>query len=96
MDANQPRDEQLWKIARKRASFKKSLLSYIVINAFLWAIWWFSNGRYQDGWDGIPWPLWVMLGWGIGIVMQYFDAYGGSKDDITEREYRKLKEREKL
>jgi hypothetical protein len=31
----QPNDERLWRIAKKRASFKKSLFSYLVINAFL-------------------------------------------------------------
>ncbi|HYF32148.1 MAG TPA: 2TM domain-containing protein [Chitinophagaceae bacterium] len=87
------RDEQLWKIARKRANFKRSLLMYIVINLFLWVIWWFSSGR-DEGWNGFPWPIWVMLGWGIGIVMQYFDAYGRNREDMTEREYKKLKERQ--
>jgi hypothetical protein len=88
-----PRDEHLWKLARKRANFKRSLTTYLVINAFLWAIWLFSNGWGSDGWVGIPWPLWVSLGWGIGIVMQYFDSYGGNKEDLAEREYRKLKEK---
>jgi len=89
-----PRDEQLWKLAKKRADFKRSLLFYIVINAFLWAIWWFSDGHWSWGWGGIPWPLWVTAGWGIGIVFQFFDAYGGNKEDLAEREYRKLKERQ--
>ncbi len=89
-----PRDERLWQLARKRANFKRSLLSYIVINAFLWAIWWFTSGRYS-GWGGIPWPLWVMLGWGIGIVMQYINAYGGNKQDLAEREYNSLQQERK-
>jgi hypothetical protein len=87
---NNPRDEQLWKLAKKRADFKRGVLFYIVINAFLWAIWWFSSGRHT-GFQGFPWPLWVMLGWGIGIAFQFFDAYGGSKQDLAEREYDKLK-----
>jgi hypothetical protein len=92
MDTIQPRDEQLWKLAKKRADFKRSLLVYIVINAFLWAIWWFTDGQFSWSWGNFPWPIWVMLGWGIGIVFQYFDAYGGNKEDLREREYRKLKE----
>jgi len=95
MDTNPSRDEKLWKTAKKRANFKRNLIAYLLINAFLWAIWWFSDGRYATGWGGIPWPLWVMLGWGIGIAFQYFDAYGGTKEDMTEREYRKLKEQQK-
>ena len=37
-----------------------------------------------------------MLGWGLGLVFQYFAAYGGSKENLVDREYEKLKrEREK-
>jgi hypothetical protein len=93
MDSN-PRDEHLWKIARKRANFKRSLLTYVVINLFLWGIWWFSSGR-EHGWLGIPWPVWVMLGWGIGIIMQYLDAYGGNKEDLAEREYNRLRQQQR-
>jgi hypothetical protein len=86
----QQRDERLWQIARKRAMFKKSLFSYLVVVAFLWAIWWFTIGR-RVGFNGYPWPIWVMLGWGLGLGFQYFEAYNGSKEDLTEQEYQKLK-----
>ncbi len=89
----QSNDERLWRIARKRATFKKSLYSYIVINAFLWGIWWFTMGRYT-GFDSYPWPVWVMLGWGVGLGFQYFAAYSGSKQDMAIDEFKKLKEKE--
>ena len=84
------KDERLWRMASKRASFRKSLYSYIIVIAFFWAIWWFSSGRIH-GFRGYPWPVWVMLGWGIGIAFQYFEAYNGNKQDLTEQEYEKLK-----
>ncbi len=37
------RDEELWQLAKKRASFQRSLVSYFVINAFFWLIWWFTT-----------------------------------------------------
>ena len=86
----QSNDDKLWRIAKKRAGFKKSLYSYLVINAFLWAIWWFTTGRLT-GFTNYPWPIWVMLGWGVGLGLQYFEAYNGSKEDLTEQEYKKLK-----
>jgi hypothetical protein len=86
----EPKDERLWRIARKRASVRKSLYSYLVICAFLWGIWWFTQG-HRDGFHGAPWPVWVMLGWGIGLGFQYFDAYSGSREDMTHEEYEKLK-----
>jgi hypothetical protein len=91
--ASQPRDEQLWKLAKKRADFKTSLAFYIVINIFLWLIWFFTADKPEDL-RGIPWPVWVMTGWGIGIIMQYFDAYGANKDSMAEKEYKKLKDRQ--
>jgi hypothetical protein len=32
-----------------------------------------------------------MLGWGVGIAFQYFDAYQGSKQELEQQEYEKLK-----
>lgn len=89
----EPVNEKYWKIARKRAAFKKSLFSYIIINAFLWAIWWMTVGR-TTGLKGYPWPVWVMLGWGVGLGYQYFEAYNGNKEDLVEQEYERLKKQQ--
>jgi 2TM domain len=84
------RDEKLWQMAKKRASFQRSLASYIIVNAFLWAVWWFTSGRHESSY-WLPWPAWVMLGWGISLIFQYMNAYGGSKRDLVDKEYEKLK-----
>ena len=89
----QSNDERLWRIARKRAMFKKSLYSYLVVNAFLWAIWWITTGRVE-GSQAYPWPVWVMLGWGLGLGFQYFGAYQGNRQDLASDEFKKLKEKE--
>lgn len=89
----QANDERLWRIARKRAMFKKSLYSYLVVNAFLWAIWWLTTGRVADT-QAYPWPVWVMLGWGLGLGFQYFGAYQGNRQDLASEEFKKLKEKE--
>jgi hypothetical protein len=92
------RDEKLWRMARQRASFRRNLYSFIVVILFLWAIWWFTQGPdFVDSerkW--IPWPCWVMLGWGFGLAFQYFKAYHGGKQTLAEEEYRKLKEQQNL
>jgi 2TM domain len=87
---DEQRDEKLWRMAKKRANFQRSLASYFIINGFLWALWWFTTGQHGGNRD-MPWPLWVMLGWGIGLIFQYMDAYGGNKTDLIEKEYDKLK-----
>ena len=84
------RDENLWRLAKKRADFQRSLVSYFIVNAFLWFIWWFTTGRWGGNTD-MPWPTWVMIGWGIGLVYQYLNAYGGSKKDLVDKEYEKMK-----
>lgn len=84
------KDDQLWRTARKRAAFKKNLFSYLIICAFLWGVWWFTTGK-NTGFSGYPWPVWVMLGWGVGLAFQYFGAYNGTHDDIAQQEYEKLK-----
>ena len=83
------KDPHLWEIAKKRASFKGSLITYFVVNAFLWALWFFTGDKNER----IPWPVWPTLGWGVGMIFYYLDAYVFSGANSAEREYEKLKKR---
>ncbi len=82
------RDPELWEIAKRRASFRSHLFTYIVINAFLWAIW-LLTGNHDDKQD-YPWPIWSTLGWGIGLFFHFLGAYVYSKENSVEREYQRL------
>jgi DUF1707 SHOCT-like domain/2TM domain len=55
--------------ARRRQAFYRSLATYLAVNALLVGIWLFSGRGYF-------WPIWVMLGWGVGIVAQGVWALG--------------------
>jgi hypothetical protein len=90
---NEASEDPLWRLARKRADFRKSLYSYIAVITFLWVIWWITTGRIT-GFVGYPWPVWVMLGWGVSLAIQYFKAYKGNKTDIAKEEYEKLKQQQ--
>jgi hypothetical protein len=74
----QPQDEAR-RLARKRVQAKRDLSShvvaYVVVNAFLVVVWWLSG-------QGYFWPVWVMAGWGIGLVLNVWDVYG--RRSITE------------
>jgi hypothetical protein len=83
---NEPKDETLWQIAKERVGFKWSLASYIIVNSFLVGIWFLSSNHYT-----YFWPIWPMLGWGIGIAFQYARAYHGNSINSVENEYQKLK-----
>ena len=85
-------DQQLWAIARSRAKFKRSLGSYSIVIPFLWVIW-FLTSQDKDI-NRIPWPIWPMLGWGIGLAIQYMKAYVIQVGSLEQREYDKLKKGE--
>ncbi|HEV7781002.1 MAG TPA: 2TM domain-containing protein [Chitinophagaceae bacterium] len=85
------KDPALWAIARRRAAFKRGMVTYVVVNIFLWAIWLLTNDHTGRG---IPWPVWSTLGWGIAMVIQYFEAYNFSKENAAEKEYEKLKQQQ--
>ncbi|MBC7889172.1 MAG: 2TM domain-containing protein [Ferruginibacter sp.] len=89
------KDPILWEIAQKRASFKNHAIVYVIVNAFLWAVWYITAGQTNQGEGGsYPWPIWTTLGWGIGIAFHYAAAYVSPKVNATEREYDKLKNKQ--
>ncbi|MBA2498967.1 MAG: 2TM domain-containing protein [Chitinophagaceae bacterium] len=83
-------EKQLWKLARKRAEFKKNLSVYLIASVFFWTIWWFTFGMHGRNMKW-PWPIWPMLGWGLALVFQYIEAYKGDSKTLVDREFEKLK-----
>jgi hypothetical protein len=57
------------KRVKDRRDFQTHVVAYLVVNAFLWGIWAWTLGP-----TGYPWPLWVTLGWGIGVVLNWWDV----------------------
>lgn len=86
------KDPELWEIAQKRASFKLHLTVYIIMNIFLWLLWYFT-GQHASG-NGFPWPVWASFGWGIGLFFHFLGAYIYPKNYSIEREYQKLKSKQ--
>jgi uncharacterized membrane protein len=64
---------------RKKREFGAHLLSYILVNAFLVTIWAVTGA-------GFPWPVFPLLGWGIGLVFHAWDVY---RDEPTEDQIRR-------
>lgn len=89
-DYHQPqRDPELWALAKRRASFRYHLTSYLVVNGCLWALWYFTTPAY-DMRRLTPWPFFPTLGWGIGLLFHYLGAFVFPRHDAVENEYRKL------
>lgn len=87
-NSTQQKDDKLWKMAKRRAEFKRHLITYLVVNTFLWGIWLVTS--IVNTHFSYVWPVWVSLGWGIGLTFNYIKAYTGFKDSMTEKEYQKL------
>jgi Domain of unknown function (DUF1707)/2TM domain len=64
--------------ARARAAFQRHLLWYLCINGLLVVIWALTGFGYF-------WPVWPILGWGIGLASHAFAAYGPRADEDEPR-----------
>jgi hypothetical protein len=62
----------------KKRDFHGHLLVYALVNAFLVVIW------VVTGPHGFFWPVFPMVGWGIGVVMNAWDVYW--RPEITEQD----------
>ena len=49
-------------VRKRRASVRAILVPYLVVNLFLVLIW-------AVGGLGYFWPIWPILGWGLGVVL---------------------------
>jgi hypothetical protein len=88
MDSEQELRARARKIAEDKLGFYVHLSIYLLVNAMLVFIWWWSGGGY-------PWFIFVMVFWGIGVVAHGVGTFGGGKytDRMAEREYQRLKEK---
>jgi hypothetical protein len=79
-----PRDRAMQQL-KKRRDFGSHVLVYVLVNAFLIAIWTLTSDH------GFFWPLFVIGAWGIGLVMNAWDVYW--RQDITEEDIQREVER---
>ncbi len=87
------KEREMWRLAKKRAGFKKHLMMYLVVHVFFWLLWLFKIEDFEI-YNNIPWPLFSMLGWGVGLAFEYMNAYVYPKNSSIEKEYEKLKSKD--
>jgi len=88
-------DDEIREIATKRVRARRGfywhLIVYAVINLMLIAIWYFTTGRA----GGHFWPGWVLLGWGIAVILNAVAVFArddiGSERAAIEKEIDKIK-----
>jgi uncharacterized membrane protein len=67
-------EEEIRKIAITRVQAKKGfyshLAAYVIVNLMLIAIWYFTGASHF-------WPMWVLLFWGIGVIINAIAVFSG-------------------
>jgi len=71
------RDKAVRQLKKKR-DFRGHLLVYILVNTFVVVIWLLTDP------SGFFWPVFPIVGWGIGVIMNAWDVYG--RQEITEED----------
>ena len=71
---------------KKKREFYQHLLAYVLVNTFLVAIWALSSG-------GFFWPVFPILGWGIGLAFHAWDTFSrpAFSEDKIRREMDRLR-----
>jgi hypothetical protein len=71
---------------KKRSEFHAHLFAYVVVNSVLIVIWAMTGADFF-------WPVFPMLGWGIGLIFHARDTYFA--DEPSEERIRREMERMK-
>ena len=82
--SDDPQRSAAIKRLKDKRDFKTNLVMYVIVNAFLVVIWAVTGA-------GFFWPIFVIVGWGIGIVGHAWAVWG--QKPITEAEIHREIER---
>ncbi|MCC7230807.1 MAG: 2TM domain-containing protein [Fimbriimonadaceae bacterium] len=52
----------------RRRSFGNDLATYVFTNLLMIGIWWMTGHGYF-------WPIWVILGWGLGVASDFYTTF---------------------
>lgn len=70
---------------RKKRDLQGHVIAYLSVNLFLTGIWLVTSP------DGFFWPIFPILGWGIGLAFHVWDVY--SPESLTEERIQREIER---
>lgn len=88
MDATQRSDRDIRDMAEARVGFKRHAFTFVAVNLFFVALWWLtSDSRTLSSY----WPIWPLLGWGLGLASHAWCVYGGGGEDAVAREEARIR-----
>lgn len=67
VEAGDPRTAAIARLKARR-EFGQHVVSYVVVNAFLVGVWFVTGAGYF-------WPVWIIGGWGIGLVLHAYTVF---------------------
>lgn len=91
MPANLGSPEEIRQLAiqqlRKKRDLQGHLIAYLAVNLFLVGIWFVTDP------GGFFWPIFPILGWGIGIAFHIWDVYAPERmtEEKIQREIQRLR-----
>jgi hypothetical protein len=74
---------------RKKRGFHGHLLAYVLVNLLINSVWLLTTP------GGFYWPMFPLLGWGIGLAFNAWDTYAAPmpSEERIQREMRRLNRR---
>lgn len=88
MEATPRTEEELRERAitrlKKKRDFRGHVFIYVAVNTMLVVIWAVTGAEFF-------WPIFPILGWGVGVAANAWDVYG--RKEISEDEIRRETER---
>ena len=76
--------QQAVRSLKKKQDFRSHVVAYVLVNALLVGIWAATGANFF-------WPIFPIIGWGIGLAFNAWDVYGRkpiSEDRIREEQER--------
>ena len=72
---------------KRKQELRQHVISYSIVIGALWIIWALTSRAY-------PWPIWPMLGWGIGLAFHMVSLNWGDppREDQIAAEAERLRE----
>ncbi len=82
-------DEDVHRLAKERVGFKQHAAAYVIVNSLLIGLWFVTGQIAELGFSWATfWPVWPMLGWGVGLAFHAYGAYGPGHLAVAREEER--------
>jgi hypothetical protein len=76
--------QQAVRSLKKKHDFRSHVVAYLLVNALLVGIWAATAANFF-------WPIFPIIGWGIGLAFNAWDVYG--RRPLSEEQIRREQER---